>query len=428
MNRPHIMIFDVSGHQHYPMFVRCWLESWIKDDRRGQLTLVVTPHFLRTYPHLSALAAQAPHNNIHLVPPAAEEMAVLKAVRAQTDRLSVGLTALMRDGDSSSYGGLQFWEVFTNCAHRLGADLSVMGSIENYLPLLSNGVSGPDAVAGILFGTVFHYEQLLGAAAVSERNRFEALQQRFLLARALEQPRLKRLLFTDRYAVAAADVFEQGEKVHYLPEPALVDAVEAGEVENIRRDLGIEPARRVLAMLGSQSDRKGLDIVVEGLLRLPLEMQRSACLLISGPPGAGYQRRFNTLLERIRAYSAVQVIHQPRELSDTQFSTLLHLSDVVLTLYRDHPGMSNITLVAGAAKRPVLCADYGLMGQITREYGLGITVNIHDDDAVTAALCQSICAPDSLVSDTAQRQRMMSGHHPTAFGRACFNSFYSALG
>ena len=79
---------------------------------------------------------------------------------------------------------------------------------------------------------------------------------------------------------------------------------------------------------------------------------------------------------------------------------------------------------AAAAGRPVIASDYGWVGWVTKEFGLGTAVNVRDIDAFSAAIESTLDRPAHLGgSEAANRFRKyhtvanQKAHWLTSLGR-----------
>ena len=65
----------------------------------------------------------------------------------------------------------------------------------------------------------------------------------------------------------------------------------------------------------------------------------------------------------------------------------------MLALYQRHVGGSAVLVRAAAAGKPALASDYGLVGQLVRENGLGLALDATDPAAVAAAVTRFLESP-----------------------------------
>src|SRR3546814_9883678 len=74
-----------------------------------------------------------------------------------------------------------------------------------------------------------------------------------------------------------------------------------------------------------------------------------------------------------------------RHLSRGEIDALVDRCDVVLAPYQRFVGSSGVLLWAASRGRPLLAQDYGLVGRLTADHGLGLTVDTTDVTPLTAA-------------------------------------------
>ena len=83
----------------------------------------------------------------------------------------------------------------------------------------------------------------------------------------------------------------------------------------------------------------------------------------------------------------LQIISNIQYLPEKDIQSYFQISDAILAPYQRHVGMSGILVRAAAAQKPVLSSDFGLMGEITRLYELGLTV----DSSIPAQIAEGLC-------------------------------------
>ncbi|NEP19316.1 MAG: glycosyltransferase, partial [Leptolyngbya sp. SIO4C1] len=134
--------------------------------------------------------------------------------------------------------------------------------------------------------------------------------------------------------------------------------------------------------------RKGIDQVLDAIALSPAQTCENLCLLMVGPLGAGVadKERLNTRISDLRTTSKAQIIVCDEFVADKDVQPYFQLSDFVLATYQKHVGMSNILIRAALAQKPVISSNYGLMGEVTRRFGLGLTVNSARPTEIALAL------------------------------------------
>ncbi|MGB5714087.1 MAG: glycosyltransferase, partial [Waterburya sp.] len=87
------------------------------------------------------------------------------------------------------------------------------------------------------------------------------------------------------------------------------------------------------------------------------------------------KQSIETQVETFCRTKPVQIIGHYQFVPEQDVSQYFQLADFVLAPYQKHIGMSGILLLAAAAQKPILSSNYGLMGELVRQYQLGLTVD-----------------------------------------------------
>jgi glycosyltransferase involved in cell wall biosynthesis len=158
-------------------------------------------------------------------------------------------------------------------------------------------------------------------------------------------------------------------------------------------------------MFGGISARRGAKVVLAALESLtPAEAAR-ICLLLIGRQTQGDGTAHAILAARESL--AAQIIARDEFIADTEIGPYHELADVVLVTHVRHIGVSVSLVHAAQARRPVLASDFGLVGELTRRYGLGTTVDTADPKALAAAIRDLVIQSRPLPID-AQRMALFA--------------------
>ena len=106
----------------------------------------------------------------------------------------------------------------------------------------------------------------------------------------------------------------------------------------------------------------------------------------------------------------------------SEIQQYFQLADVVLALYQRHVGMSGILIRAAAANKPVLATNYGLMGEITRRYKLGIDLNARDPQAIAKGLTEFLSNPPTTFADAHFMQQFARQNSAVNFASTIFQT------
>jgi glycosyltransferase involved in cell wall biosynthesis len=175
----------------------------------------------------------------------------------------------------------------------------------------------------------------------------------------------------------------------------------------------IDPNRRVFTLLGVLDRRKGVKELLQYLSLIPDEAASKICILLSGVVNPGLREAVFALVEKVKAETKVQVILNNDYLPDRDVQHVYDLSDVILATYQGHMGSSSALIRAALAGKPVLSADYGLMGAIVRKRRLGRLVDTTNPQAVADELAALAVEPNlNDVFDPAEAQRYAQENTP----------------
>jgi glycosyltransferase involved in cell wall biosynthesis len=214
-----------------------------------------------------------------------------------------------------------------------------------------------------------------------------------------------------RYARAKSPA--RSGKVRLLPEPA--ELAGGSSREEARGRLSISPSETVILVYGVLDGSKGLDRLLESA-RLS-GFPEDATLLIAGPQdGATKELLASPLARRLREAGRLrerdEFFHGPEEHS------LFLASDIVWVGYRGQYISSGVLLQAGMASLPVIACDEGLIGWLTRNHHLGLSVNPENPKEVAAAVSKLV-RNRSLAAKLGANGKEHSKNHTTErFARA----------
>lgn len=134
-----------------------------------------------------------------------------------------------------------------------------------------------------------------------------------------------------------------------------------------RERLGLARDRKIFLHAGISRSDKGLSDACLAFSRLPSTLKKSACLFRAGVVGRGDA----PLLHKLERDGLAFVID--RYLKDEELLLCYAACDGVLIPYRDQKESSGVLVHAAVHGRPVIASDYGVIGEWTKKYHLGLT-------------------------------------------------------
>jgi glycosyltransferase involved in cell wall biosynthesis len=239
------------------------------------------------------------------------------------------------------------------------------------LPLAFGLGGGGKRLSGILFRPSVHYGDI-GPYAPSRGEWLRDLRKAMLYRAMLRNPALERVLSLDPFFPAHARAhYRGGDKVFALPDPA------HPRTDPPANDESAFPAGRTgFLLFGYLAERKGPLVVLDALRALPAEVAERVAVLFAGRVDPALRpeiERRRLALERERPGLWLRI--DDRRLERGELTALVRQSDVVLAPYQRFVGSSGVLLWAAINGRPVLAQDYGLIGRLTREHKLGLSVD-----------------------------------------------------
>lgn len=282
------------------------------------------------------------------------------------------------------------WWTMRRHLRRSGASSGFFLSLDLLsLPLaLGLGARGKP-LSGILFRPSVHYRSFDGRKA-SCRERLRDLRKDLLYRLMLRNPALRRVLSLDPFFPAHAERrYACGQKVQALPDPAQPTAGTATPSGDAAGSL--PPDRIGFLLFGYLTERKGPLTLLEALERLTPQIATRIAVLLAGRVDPEIQSRMDAGRRRLAIrHPQLWLRVDDRRLERSELQSLVTRSDVVLAPYQRFVGSSGVLLWAANAGRPVLAQDYGLVGRLTRDHRLGLSVDSSDPDRLAAAITQMV--------------------------------------
>lgn len=367
-----LMLFDLSIYGHHPGYIQYLIQYWYYHRIPDKLAIVVSSKFIEVHSDVVDLAQKLDPENIQFFPITLQEEVGLK------DRTG-GLARNIRN--------FQEWSLLCRYATLLKATQALLMYFDTYqLPLLL-GMSPPCPVSGIYFRPTFHYDSFTNYQA-SSRDKWQKVWEKFVLYRVLDHPKFHRLFSLDPFVIKQISPASRQTKVTHLADPVYLHQYSPEVLGRIKSTLNIEPNRKSFLVFGALTGRKGIYELLEAVSLLPSKICEQISLIFIGAVDAANQERIDSKVEEILTTCPMQIVRRYEFVPEDEVQAYFHVSDVVLALYQRHVGMSGILLLAAAAQKPVLSANYGLMGELVQRYQLGLAVDSSSPTEIAKGLTQ----------------------------------------
>jgi len=255
-----------------------------------------------------------------------------------------------------------------------------------YLDYCINSIAILGSPFGITkFGGISHHLDIGHLTSVEfppARSKVYLLKQ-YLYIKLLESKKVNCILTQDE--LLHNFIYKQypaiRKKLLYIPDPVDLPTTNYTKA-SIRMDLSIPKSAIVVLVYGSISDRKGLDVLVNALLKKSLSKVH---VLLVGKQQESIDKitkskEFNNLLQDKRMHIINEFVG-----IELQYQVFL-AADIVWLGYRNFYASSGVLSLAANTNNLILGTRDGLIGWYTKEKKLGEVFNVNDINSVTSAI------------------------------------------
>jgi glycosyltransferase involved in cell wall biosynthesis len=406
LSRRRIMLFDMSCGGHHGAFIQHLIRHWGEHDLPGYMDIVVMPQFMKLHQDAVELAANYRRGDrLRFVPITAEE-------EAELGPWSTFVRRKVR--------ALREWNLMSRYAKTLGTTECLLMYFDTFQLSVVLGRKLPCPFSGIYFRPRFHYGDFQ-AITLSHKDHIRHWQERVHISLALRHPQFKTLFSLDQFALKHLNQSSSNTQVVYLPDPVQTYPSSESKTNSLKANLGIEPGRLVFLLFGIIDDRKGIHQILDAMAMLPPHLCQKVCLLLVGCINSADKPQVEAQIIKLSQLLSVQVITRDHFVMEREIQPYFHIADVVLTTHQRHVGTSNTLIRAAAAQKPVLCSDYGLMGEWTRHYKLGLTVNSAVVSEIAKGLTQFLQESPEKFFDSSNARNFAQQHSAGKYAETIFS-------
>ncbi len=171
----------------------------------------------------------------------------------------------------------------------------------------------------------------------------------------------------------------------YLPDPVYDYPTRAGL--DIREKYEILSERRIFLSFGFIDEKKNVVNILKAMQKLSAEESAKSCLMIVGKIHPEYQNQLNKSLEETRNLRPeLQIVLESRFVDDSEMESFVSQSDIISVAYINFYSSSGVIGLAARHNKPVIATKFGVVGDLTREYKLGLTVDGHNTGEIKDAV------------------------------------------
>lgn len=405
------MIFDLDSRGHHPGYIQHLIKYWCKHDLPGHLDLLVSQTFVERHPNIVALAHQ--DSRVQFVSISDAEQADL-----------ISSEDLAESFRGRIVRAFQEWRLVRKYAASLGTTHIMLMYLDRILLRLALGVTLPCPVSAIYFRPILHYAFFPNYSPVGKEG-FWQWRDRVCLARFLPLPKLGTVFCLDQFAVDYINQVYGTTKAVPLADPVQRYSHTAAEAEQLRASLGIESGRSVFLMFGAlENDRKGLSQTLDAIALLPPALCKRMALVLAGTITPEERQKLEEKIAQLTQTHPVQVVTQYNFVPDEAIHPYFQMSDVILVPYQRHIGMSAILVRAAAAQKPVLASDFGVVGELTRRYELGLTVDSTSPGSIAEAMQRYLLEIPAELCNPVQQKQFAERNTAERFASQIFEALY----
>jgi glycosyltransferase involved in cell wall biosynthesis len=410
IKRDCLMLFDLSIRGHHPNYIQQLIEYWNTNYVSGRLEIVVSPRFLEEHSDVVELANRLERREeIRFSAISSQEEVALKPRNSFINRTQRAFQELNL---------LRKYAAVVNATHCL------IMYFDPYQIPLAVGYNLPYSFSGIYFRPTFHYGEFSNYQP-SWKERLQQWREKITLARVLNHPNCHRLFCLDLFAVQYLQNCGKNQVVH-LSDPITIYQRESTQIYKLKTRLGIEPGRQVFLLFGALTERKGIYQLLDAVALLPSDLCKQLCVLLVGK--SDLVTSLETRIAALCQTKPVQIVRQYEFLPEQDIPAYFDLADVVLAPYQRHVGMSGILLWAAATQKPVLSSNYGLMGELVKQYELGLAVDSTMPSEIAQGLTQFFTESPANVGDHQKMQQFAEQNSSETYARVIFQSIYQENG
>ena len=277
------------------------------------------------------------------------------------------------------------------------------------------GLMPPPSLRGV-FGGIYFRPRFLRDGFLSLNDRLK----KWGFERLFRAGWFAQILLLDEYLHASLKTTHPDAPVFFLPDPS--PDFHLASKEEARAAMGVPQKARVFLFYGGPYKRKGLDLAVAAMEKVPRN-SRAFLLCVGRQPASGAVS--NGLAGLVGSGRACQI---NRFVSTAEEALSFAACDAVLLPYRGHFGSSGVLSQAVTAGKPVIASDEELIGRRAREHRLGLLFPSGDAAELGRCIEQMANLPEEQLAQWSQAAKKYSGLcSREAFRSALLQSFGCAL-
>ncbi|BAU66621.1 putative N-acetylglucosaminyltransferase [Stanieria sp. NIES-3757] len=404
-NANKFLLFELNPGGHHPGYLQHLVKYWCAQKFSGHLDVLISRKFAQRHPQIVALGNNNPR--VTFIQITLEEQSEL----FDSSQLEYSFRGRIKRA-------FQEYQILSRYTKVLGTTHCFLMYLDTILLRLAISSNLPCRFSCIYFRPIFHYANFPNYTS-EDREWLWRWRDRVCLPRLLNSPQLDTLFCLDPVVIEDLNRMGKSAKAIHLPDPVQIYNHPESEIQQLKSSLAIEPGRKVFLLFGALSERKGLFKLLDAIATLTPELTQQLCLLLVGPITPRERELLATHLTKLP--NSVQIIRLDRFIPDEEIQPYFQIADVILAPYQRHIGMSAILVRAATAQKPVLASDFGLMGEITRRYKLGLTVDSTIPSQIAEGLCRFLQTSPEALCNRSKMSQFAQTNRAELFAGKIFN-------
>ncbi|WP_337044283.1 glycosyltransferase [Emticicia sp. 17c] len=276
------------------------------------------------------------------------------------------------------------WKSVTKYMNDWKADRLILMMVDMFQHTIGSSRSSCE-ITGIMFNP---YPRVIPAANTLRAKQQTAITKARKLFTSwwmLRNKNLKKVfIFNDRQTVQSMNETLGTKIFTYLPDPVYNYPSRQGLF--IRQKYKINDDRKILLAFGMIDSKKNVVNLLKGLQQLSAEDAAKTCLLIVGKIRPEYEAPLAEAIKEAKSlHPSLQVELESRFVDDDEMECFVGQSDVISLAYVNFYSSSGVIGLACRHNKPIIATKFGVVGDQTREYQLGITVDGHSPEEIKEA-------------------------------------------
>jgi len=201
----------------------------------------------------------------------------------------------------------------------------------------------------------------------------------------LRNRQLKKVfIFNDRETIKTMTETLGSKVFTYLPDPVYNYPMRDGL--EIREKYKIDASRKILLAFGMIDRKKNVVNLLRGLQELSAGEAANTCLLVVGKVFHEYEAPLaEALAEAKKARPELQIVMESRFVDDDEMESFVNQCDVVSLAYINFYSSSGVMGIASRHNKPIIATKFGVVGDLTSQYQLGVAVDGHKPEEIKEA-------------------------------------------